>query len=255
MVCEGVVVGDLDDLGRFPDPWEADTGAGSRWLPLGGTYVGGAVWSPYRGTERVRLVSEAGSPVMDETYSYERGRAVVPGRAMLLRDGAHFWTDDARWVSNDVTVLMVAVLHRPDMDWYGLLETSSSTSDATDPGYVGMRYRADGQVEVFVGDAISGRPVPCGSVRLGQPVIVGFSLSVAERTLRTVVVDSEAHWESHALTATHPYDARLYVGRSPAAELASANMDVLEVDYWAGPVANVREKVALLNSIYGVSIT
>lgn len=249
----GAEIGLLSALGAYPYPYTVDLGANSRWLPLDGTFDDGQDWAPFQGSEPIRLDADSSSPTLDSSYEYLLGKQFATGVAMTMDGGDYFLTDQLNWGATSVTVVLVAVLHTPQLDSYGLLETYPA--DGVDPNrpYVGLRYTRDGEVQVHVQGLQTTRQTSSGQLRTGQPIVVALQI-VAPSVVNVAVVDrSLTHWTT-SLVGPHPYDARMYVGRAPGGELGAAVMDILEVGYWTDlDVPGMLALVNRLDALYGVS--
>lgn len=247
-------LGDMTSEAAYGRPWDTDTGATSRWLPLPGTFDDGQTWTPVSGSEPLSLSASGTDPELDLDYEYVRGTDLVGGTALRLDAGDFLITDGARWAADSVSVAMVAVLHAPRVTSYGLLETYS---DRPGQATVSLRYAADGVVQTTCLGLLSGRQTSNAAVRDGQPVIIAFTLSAPDR-LEVVLVDRTVSRWSTRLGGMHPYDARLYVGTAPSSDALSgaASIDILELDYWLGLGPDeLLEKVSLLDGLYGVTVS
>jgi len=255
----GVLVGveaaaaDLSASGAFPDPWDVDLKVSARWLPLAGTFDDQTTWGAMDGDEPFDLICDGSTPVLDTDFSYVRGQDFVPGGAMRLDGTDHFFTDGARWSAQSVTVLMVVVLRPPQFEVYGLLETASPDGSTDGAPYLSMRYTAAGEIQTACQGLLDTRQTSVGLARAGQPIVVGFGL-YPDRTLRTVVIDRRFYGIERRLAGERPYDARLFIGRSPGLQLGVADMDILDICYWTDePKEHIGARAQQLDSIYGVS--
>ena len=96
-----------------------------------------------------------------------------------------------------------------------------------------------------------------GVARPGRPVIVGFSVSAADRVLRLCTLDRVATVTEVIIDSPPSMDARLTIGHTDQAlRSAPAVMAVLEVAYWTDPltVADLYAKMAVLDRLYQVSV-
>jgi hypothetical protein len=252
-----VEIGGFSAQGAFEAPWTDDVvsvlAPQSRWLPLEGTFDDGMTWVAHAGDERIDLDSDGTDPELDTAFSYLRGRAFTNGSAMRLDAGDYLLTDGARWAAESVAVAMVVVLRTPMQDTYGVLETYDR--DGVDPNraFVGLRYTSDGVLEVHSRGRLGSIQTTSQGARPNQPIIVAFALSQPAQ-LDVVVADRAVTRKTLSLGDTHPYDARLYVGRSPGATLGAASMDIIELDYWLGLTGDeLLEKVHVLDRLYGVT--
>ena len=273
-----VETGDMAADGSFEKPWSVEVTEAlapqSRWLPLEGTFDTGVTWEAFAGDDRVDLVTEGTDAVLDTEFAYARGRRFVNGQAMRLDDGDYFFTDGARWSSDQVACAMVVVLRTPMVDAYGLFETYDRDGLDPDRAFVGVRYTTDGVVQAHSRGLLGEIQTSSQGARTGQPIIVAFSLSQTltwqyvtipgrlsvprqsvNSQLDVIVADrTVTRLPPINLGAPHPFDARLFVGRAPGKTMGAASMDILEVDYWTDLDGDgLMEKVHILDRLYGVT--
>jgi len=246
--------GDLAGEGAYPFPFTVDTGADARWLALDGTFPDGQLWAPYSGSAGIRLDADGTSPVMVDDYEYLLGKQFANGPAFVMSDGDYFFTDELRWGATSVTVAIVAVLDFPMLDSYGLLETYPPDSVDPDRPFVSLRYTRAGAVQTHILGLQAVRQTASQAVRTGQPVIAALQVIPDSFDVNVVIVDRTLTSWTTKLTGPHPYDARMLVGRSPGIELGTAEMALLEVDYWTDlDYPAMLAKVNVLDRLYGVS--
>jgi hypothetical protein len=246
-------MGALSALGTYPVPYTVDLAAAARWLPLDGTMDDGQDWAPFQGRTPIRLNADGTTPSLDDAYEYLLGRQFATGVAMRLDGGDYFITDELPWGASSVTVALVAVLHAPQLDSYGLIETYPA--DGVDPNraYVGVRYTRDGEVATHIAGLANTRQTSSGGLRTGQPIVVALRIAPPSTADVAVVDRSLTHWTT-TLPGPHPYDARCYIGRAPGGELGAAVMEILEVGFWTGlDTAGMLAVVNTLDGLYGVS--
>ena len=171
------------------------------------------------------------NPVLLPKYSYYRNGGYVRNAAVSMRRGAHMWTDEVNWNAPEVTVIVVAVVHEPVAEWFGLLETEAPNLQGLDP-FFGIRLHRSGTMNLWADSVIASVDVRMGVSRPAQPIVFGLNIDMVNNTLSMLSADREVKVQT--ATLPHRYDnrSRLWLGRSPFGQDGAAAIDVLDVGYW-----------------------
>ena len=287
-------VGALRGLPTYPDPKDVMLPSSLRWIPTDATLDPlNTQWAPYLKTTptsegltvwqlsektvaqaapftvnelafgefiilpntRDYLYSSAGvNPSYLGEYTYWRGGGYVRSPSLAFRDGDHMWSDAVNWNASEITVLAVAVLHRPSSGWYGVLETEATSEDGV-AAFFGLRYETGGSIVLWAGSELLRIPLDTGLTRPSQPVVIGFNIDMLSNTCSLLSVDTVAKVQTTALPNRYDNRSRLWIGRSPHGKQAAANMDLLEYstfDYRLeeGQLAAL---LGIYDQMYGVS--
>lgn len=288
-------VGSLRDLPTYPNPQDVMIPASLRWIPTELTLDPlNTEWSPYSKTTptsegltvweltdktvlqaqeftvddlafgeflvlpntRNFLYSSPGvNPSYRGQYSYWRGKSYVRNPALSFRGGDHMWSDSVNWNGEELTVLAVAVLHRPTDGWYGVLETEAEPLDYKVGAFFGLRYESSGSLVLWSETELLRIPLDTGDSRPSQPVIIGFNIDMAANTCSLLSVDTAVKVQTTTFSNRYDNRSRLWVGRSPHGRQASANMDLLEYATFDYPLAQgqLSNLLARYDQMYGVS--
>jgi len=201
------------------------------------------------------VYSEPGvNPSFLGEYTYWRGGDYVRSPALAFRRGDHMWCDAINWNAEQLTVIAVAVLHRPSTGWYGVLETQGTDATGLDP-FFGLRYEAGGSLVLWADSALLRIPLDTGESRPSQPVVIGFSIDMAANTCSLLSVDQVVKVQTTALPHRYDNRSRLWLGRSPKGEKATANLDLLEfgVFDYKMVTGELQYMLGLYDRMYGVS--
>lgn len=196
--------------------------------------------------------SSGATPTIATGYTYVRGGGFVTQPAMTLRGGQYFFSDTLAYESDQVTVVLVAVIRTPRGEWSPVVE-SVPTIDATqDP--ISLRYHRSGVLALWCGSVLGEIQLQAGITRPNQPVIVALNINFADVTATVACVDTATHVISSSLPSRPTLRPRLVMGYSRLGG-SPASMEVLEVDYWTRNFtqASLVERLAQLDRIYGVS--
>lgn len=292
-ITPGVTTG-LRELETYPDPRDVFIPSSLRWIPSAGTMTPLATqWAPYTKTvvgddatsvwelagkslpsvaeytvgdlatsklivlpnTRDFMYSTPGvNPTFLPTYRYWRGGGYVRHDALAFRDGSHMWNDTMNWNAEEITIIAVVVLHRPSIGWYGVMETSGPNTNVLDP-FFGIRYDSSGTLVLWADSVIASLPVETGETRPAQPVVVGMNIDMVENTCSLLTVDRTVKIQTSALPHRYDNRSRMWIGRSPHGDQASANMELLELgvfDYKMNE-GELSYMLGLYDRMYGVS--
>lgn len=289
-----VFIGEPVATPTYPPPNATSLDATARWLPERPSFVDGVAWQPrdqygltrssftwtdaagqswselgtlaYRdlvgaGTyvvsskANVTLWASGGAaPQLLRGYTYWRDQAAVRNPAVSLRDGEYFYTDDLAWDTDELTVLMVAVLRRPVFDWYSVLETGPGPG-ANAPWSFGVRYHRSGVASLWAGTSLTQIDVSAGITRPNQPVVIGFNMDVAHATASLLVTDEALKVSTVSIPFRVPAGSRLFLGRAPTGQQGSSSIDILDVAYFRKNIAEADLSVLMsrMDRMYGVS--
>ena len=237
---------------------------------LSGTWtVGGIVTrdGPY-----LALRSGSGTAVstLDESFLFSRAGQYATGSAVRTVNDMESAPDDSGqagiWyetaftlsMASPITVLMVAILHRPpEGRLSGLLELVSETEESL----VGLRYTQGGELLVASGIDLTLHMTTSGAARPEQPVIVGITTQPDSGTFDSYLLDRRLIRVTHQAGQPMAGNATLRVGAMPRSVYGPvdgasvASLDILELDVWTSALTadEVADKVHLLDAIYGVS--
>lgn len=185
-----------------------------------------------RPADKVYLCSQPGTnPQYKPRYSYYRSGGYVRNASVSMFKGRHMWCDQINWNAQEVTVFMVATLHEPMADWFGLLETEAPNVQGLEP-FFGIRYHKSGLLALWADSMLLSTPLSSGMARPTQPVVIGLNIDMVNNTVTMLSADSEVKMQTTALPRRYDNRSRLWIGRSPFGPDATASMDVLEVSYW-----------------------
>jgi len=210
-------------------------------------------------TTRERVLSSPGvSPRLLTKYSYYRNGGYVRNDALELARGAHMWTDTINWNVDELTIVMVAVLHEPDGEWYSILETESPASDTNVQGvdhFFGLRYHRSGVAALWADSVLASVEIDVGVTRPAQPVVLGVNIDMVENTISMLAVDRTIKKITSTLPQRYDNRSRLWLGRSPHGPNSTANMELLEFAVFDKAMTNgeVYRMLAQYDRIYGVT--
>lgn len=194
------------------------------------------------------------SPVLLPNYSVYRAGGYVRNAAVSMRRGAHMWTDEVNWNAQEVTVIVVAVVHEPTAEWFGLLETEAPNQQGLDP-FFGIRLHRSGTMNLWADSVIASADVRMGVTRPAQPIVFGLNIDMVDNTFSMLSADRVVKVQTADLPHRYDNRSRLWLGRSPFGQDASAAIDVLDVGYWErrfGP-GDLYGLLADYDRIYGVT--
>jgi hypothetical protein len=177
------------------------------------------------------------NPTYLPAYEYYRNRGYVRNGAVGMRLGRHMWCDQINWNAEEVTIIAAVVLHQPQNEWTGILEVESSNAEQLEP-FFGLRYHRSGVLGLWADSLLVSLPIDAGLSRPAQPVIVGLNIDMKDNTISMLSVDRDVKVQTTSLPHRYDNRSRLWLGRSPFGDDATASMEVLEVSYWtrrAGP--------------------
>lgn len=196
--------------------------------------------------------SSAAPPSIASGYTFVRGGGFVSSPAMVFRSGQYMFSDTLAWESDQVTVMMVAVLRTPRGEWSSVLESVPTLDTSQDP--VSLRYHRSGVLALWSGTVLAEVGVQAGITRPNQPVIVALNIDFANVSATLACVDSATHVVSAALPSRPSLRPRLVMGYSRLGG-SPASMEVLEVDYWTTNFdqSDLLARMAQLDHMYGVS--
>ena len=194
------------------------------------------------------------NPQLKPKYSYYRSGGFVRNPSVSMFKGRHMYCDDVNWNAQEVTVFMVATLHEPVSDWFGVLETEAPNLQGLDP-FFGVRYHRSGLLALWADSMLLSTPLQSGMTRPTQPVVIGLNIDMVNNTVTMLSADSEVKMQTTSLPRRYDNRSRLWVGRSPFGKDATASMDVLEVSYWEqrfGP-GDLMNVLGEYDRMYGVT--
>ena len=201
------------------------------------------------------LRSQPGTnPKYKPRYSYYRDGGYVRNASVSMYGGRHMWCDDINWNAKEVTIFLVATLHEPVSDWFGVMETEAPNLQGLDP-FFGIRYHKSGMLALWADAMLMSTPLTSGMARPTQPVIIGLNIDMVNNTVTMLSADSEAKMQTTSLPRRYDNRSRLWLGRSPFGQDATASMDILEVSYWEqqfGP-GDLMAVMGELDRMYGVT--
>jgi hypothetical protein len=178
------------------------------------------------------LRSQPGTnPQYRPRYTNYRDGAFVRNASVSMSGGRHMWCDDINWNAQEVTVFVVATLHEPAGEWFGVLETEAPNLQGLDP-FFGIRYHKSGMLALWADSMLLSTPLSSGMARPAQPVIIGLNIDMANNTVTMLSADSGVKALTTSLPRRYDNRSRLWLGRSPQGQNATASMDILEVSYW-----------------------
>jgi hypothetical protein len=150
--------------------------------------------------------------------------------------------------------VVVAVLREPSEQWYAVLETASA-DEGVNPQTFGLRYTREGTLALWSDSVLASVDLVTGMSRPAQPVVVGINLDMVTNMATLLSVDTEIQTSAVTLPQRIDPTSRLMLGRSPLGQMASANMDILEVAYFdrAFSAAGVHKLLAAYDRMYGVT--
>ena len=206
-------------------------------------------------TARERILSSPGvAPRLLPKYAYYRKGGYVRNDALQLSRGAHMWTDTINWNVDELTIIVVAVLHEPDSDWYSIMETEGPNVGGLDP-FFGLRYHRSGVAALWADSMLASVEIDVGVTRPAQPVVLGVNIDMVENTISMLAVDRAIKRITNTLPQRYDNRSRLWVGRSPHGANATANMELLELAVFDRTMSNgeVYQTLAKYDRIYGVT--
>lgn len=193
-------------------------------------------------------------PEFRPRYSYYRNGSYVRNGSITMRKGRHMWCDEVNWNAEEVTFIMVAVLHEPTAEWCGLIETEAPNLQGLDP-FFGIRYHRTGVLNLWADAVLASTPLVSGVVRPSQPVIVGLNIDMVGNTVSMLSADDTIKVQTSSLPHRYDNRSRMWLGRSPFGEDAASQIDILEVGYWEtrfGP-GDLYSLISTYDRIYGVT--
>lgn len=243
--CQGLTVRQLaDDLGQCRTGVQYVV---KDFLP-GGTFH-------IRPQARQYFTSVPGTnPALLPNYDYYRAGGYVRSGAVGMRKGRHMWCDQINWNAKEVTIIVAAVLHEPQNEWTGILEVESSNEEQLEP-FFGIRYHRSGVLGLWADSLLLSVPVQAGIARPAQPIIMGLNIDMVNNTVSMLSVDQDVKVQTTSLPHRYDNRSRLWLGRSPFGDDATASMEILEVSYWTRQLGP-GDLVGLLGEydrMYGVS--
>jgi hypothetical protein len=183
-------------------------------------------------TARQYFTSVPGTnPKLLPRYDYYRAGGFVRSGAVGMRQGRHMWCDQINWNAEEVTVIIAAVLHEPQNEWSGILEVESSNEEQLEP-FFGIRYHRSGVLGLWADSLLASVPIEAGIPRPAQPIIVGLNIDMKDNTVSMLSVDRDVKVQTTSLPHRYDNRSRLWLGRSPFGDDATASMEILEVSYW-----------------------
>jgi len=178
------------------------------------------------------FVSEPGvNPQLLPQYDYFRSGGFVRNGAVGLRQGRHMWSDTVNWAVDEVTVIVVAVMHLPDDEWMGVLEVENTDLEQLSP-YFGVRYHRTGVLGLWADSLLASVQVESGITRPAQPIVLGMNIDMANNACSLLSVDRNVKIQTTSLPHRYDNRSRLWLGRSTFGQQATSNMEILEVSYW-----------------------
>lgn len=226
------------------------------------TYVpdlltGNSALNPSSNAKRLKLATpDAAIPPLTEidSVSFKTNDLMYPGVYNPYKvDGTN---------ANDFTTLMVlypdfvpsavakSTVSGEETNWYGIMSQATYTGTlATDianwKGYkaenprLSVRYKIDGTVGLYLGDALLTAIKPKGGVnRPFQPIIIGLTITADDSSATLIVVDNEIHrstvkYTKNWLGATPVVPNTMLYGSVPFNNLLhSSKMYVLEINHY-----------------------
>lgn len=223
-------------------PSSVDVLSGRRWITLAPD------------TTQLMETTPGATPTLLRDYSYWRSGGQVRYPAMSFSSGDYMWHDNVNWNTEEVTAIAVVVLRQPQSSWYSVLETSAPGEDALEP-FFGIRYDASGSLVLWGDSELVRLNVASGQNRPLQPVIVGMNIDMVANTCSLLTVDRQIQIQTTALPHRYDNRSRLYLGRSPHGQRATANMEVLEFSLFEQRMSHsdLMRALAQYDRIYGVS--
>ena len=194
------------------------------------------------------------NPQFQPRYSYYRDGGYVRNGAMTLRRGRHMWCDEVNWNAEEVTFVMVAVLHEPQAEWCGIIETEAPNLQGLDP-FFGIRYHRSGVLNLWADSVLASTPLVSGVVRPTQPVIIGLNIDMSNNTVSMLSADETIKVQQSSLPHRYDNRSRMWLGRSPFGEDATSQIDILEVGYWERRFGqgDLYQLISEYDRIYGVT--
>lgn len=212
-------------------------------------------WFRVRPVTQMSFDSSPGvNPVLLPRYAYWRAGSYVRSPAVSMRRGAHMWTDEVNWNAQEVTVIVVAVVHPPAGEWFGLLETEAPNLQGLDP-FFGVRFHRSGALCLWADAVLASTDVSAGVTRPDQPIAFGMNIDMVNNTIALLSVDEVVRVQTTALPRRYDNRSRLWLGRSPFGRDAAAAIDVLDVGYWERQFteSELRGLLAGYDRMYGVT--
>lgn len=194
------------------------------------------------------------NPRFDSKYAYYRDGGYVRSGAVSMYRGRHMWCDEVNWNAAEVTWIVVAVLHEPMAEWFGVLETEAPNTSGLEP-FFGIRFHRTGVLNLWADSVLASTPLQSGITRPAQPVIIGLNIDMANNTVAMLSADTTVRVQSTGLPRRYDNRSRLWLGRSPFGADAAASMDILEVGYWEGKFGSgdLYSLVSQYDRMYGVT--
>lgn len=220
--CPGLSVQEFrDDLGQCRE--------GVKWKVK--DFLAGGAFQIRPATQMSFDSSPGVNPVLLPSYGYYRAGGYVRNAAVSMRRGAHMWTDEVNWNAEEVTVIVVAVVHEPKAEWFGLLETEAPNLQGLDP-FFGIRLHRSGTMNLWADSVIASVDVRMGVTRPAQPIVFGLNIDMVNNTFSMLSADRVVKVQTADLPHRYDNRSRLWLGRSPFGQDAAASIDVLDVGYW-----------------------
>lgn len=241
-----------------PKFYDIDMESDSRWVAVPDTYADGLNWYPYSGRYRIPMIANpVNNPALVSDHVRQFGNSFYESYAMIFSDGDHF-SINKPFAQNYLTVIMSCILNPPGDEWYGVISSGSQDALNTDESAnISLRYYKNGTLELHFINTLTTLNVTTLEVGSLKPIIVGLSVSIAEKTAKLLVIDASGnqHIETVTLSDFQPSDADLFIGSSPSRNSTkAAEMDVFEINQYVQELDNqeIAEFMSKLGQIYGV---
>jgi len=194
------------------------------------------------------------NPTFLPKYTYYRDGGYVRNASISMRKGRHMWSDEINWNAQEVTLVMVCVLHEPTKDWFGVMETEAPNTQGLDP-FFGIRYHRQGVLNLWADSVLASAPINTGMGRPAQPIVVGMNIDMVNNTCSLLSVDQNVKVQTTSLPQRYDNRSRLWLGRSPFGADATSAIDILEVGYWEQPFGpgDLYSLLSEYDRIYGVT--
>lgn len=213
-----------------PSPLQVTPTSVARWLPTVATYNGVDTWNALAGGTRKLATSALYAPTMVNDFTYYVGKDLITRDAMLLSTDSlqHFWTDFTPATEAEWSMVLVACPLPPkrnplgQSDYYGVLETDGLGADD-----IGLRQFATA-IQYYQGAQSNATSLAIGSQ---TPVI--YAISATATTIRFYRRSLGVTWRvTLARGAAGLYAMNLLIGRSAGVLTHTANMALMEVNYY-----------------------
>ena len=241
-----------------PQFYDIDMESDSRWVALPNTYEDGLAWYPYSGQYRIPLNADpVYQPALVSDHVRQYGNSFYENYAMILTDGDHFSLSKP-FVQNYLTIIMAGILNEPENEWYGIISSGDQDAYNTDESpNISLRYYANGTLELHFINTMATLNVTTLEIGSLKPIIMGLSVSIAEKTAKMLVIDASGsqHIQTVTLSDFQPSDADLFIGVSPSRNNTYASeMDIFEINQYVQQLDDqeISEYMSRLGQIYGV---